>query len=91
MAVNDFRTQYPYCRRNNLTLDAIQAIAANHSRLQCLSCALGLTYCQQGIRNTLDCDQTNYSSRIVSSYIPIEFGPTANSAIRSIDSENPTL
>ena len=42
-------------------------------------------------RNTLDCDQPNYSSRIVFSYIPIEFGPTENSAIRSDDPENPTL
>jgi len=25
-------------------------------------------------RNTLDCDQSNYSSRIVLSHIPIEFG-----------------
>ena len=42
-------------------------------------------------RNTLDCDQSNYSSRIVFSHIPIEFGPTRNSAIRSADTENPTL
>jgi len=41
-------------------------------------------------RNTLDCDQ---SSRIVFSRIglPIEFGPTRNSDIRSINPENPTL
>jgi len=42
-------------------------------------------------RNTLDCDQYNYSSRIVFSHIPIEFGETGNSAIRSADLENPTL
>jgi len=42
-------------------------------------------------RNTLDCDQSNYSSRIVFSHIPIEFGPTRNSAIRSADPENPTI
>jgi len=42
-------------------------------------------------RNTLDCDQSNYSSRIVFSYVPIEFGPTGNSAIRSADLENPTV
>jgi len=31
-------------------------------------------------RNTLDCDQSNYSSRIVFSHIPIECGHTGNSA-----------
>ena len=33
-------------------------------------------------RNTLDCDQSNYSSRIVFSHIPIEFGQTGISAIK---------
>jgi len=33
-------------------------------------------------RNTLDCDQSNYSSRIVFSHIPIEFGQTGFSAIK---------
>jgi len=33
-------------------------------------------------RNTLDCDQSNYSSRIVFSNIPIEFGQTGISAIK---------
>ena len=42
-------------------------------------------------RNTLDFDQSNYSSRIVFSHIPIEFGQTGNSAIRSADDENPTI
>ena len=42
-------------------------------------------------RNTLDCDQSNYSSRIVFSHIPIEFGQTGISAIRSADPENPIL
>ena len=42
-------------------------------------------------RNTLDCDQSNYSSRIVFSHIPIEFGQTGVSAIRSADTENPIL
>jgi len=42
-------------------------------------------------RNTLDCDQSNYSSRIVFSHIPIEFDQTGNSAIRSADSENHIL
>jgi len=42
-------------------------------------------------RNTLDCDQCNYSSCIVFSYVPIEFGPTGNSAIRSADPKHPTL
>jgi len=42
-------------------------------------------------RNTLDCDQSNYSSHIVFSHIPIEFGKTGNSAIRSADSKNPIL
>jgi len=42
-------------------------------------------------RNTLDCDQSNYSSRIVFSHIPIEFGQTGISAIRSADLENPTV
>jgi len=38
-------------------------------------------------RNTLDCDQSNYSSRIVFSNIPIEFGHN----ILSADPENPTI
>ena len=44
-------------------------------------------------RNTLDCDQSNYSSRsrIVFSHIPIESGQTGISAIRSADLENPTV
>jgi len=42
-------------------------------------------------RNTLDCDQSNYSSRIVFSQIPVEFGQTGISAIRSADPENPIL
>jgi len=42
-------------------------------------------------RNTLDCDQSNYSSRIVFSHIPTEFGQTGNTAIRSADPENPTV
>jgi len=42
-------------------------------------------------RNTLDCDQSNYSSRIVFSHVPIEFGQTGISAIRSADLENPTV
>jgi len=41
---------------------------------------------------TLDCDQSNYSSRIVFSHIvPIEFGQTVISAIRSAVLENPTV
>jgi len=42
-------------------------------------------------RNTLDCDQSNYSSRIVVSHIPTEFDQTAVSAIRPADPENPTV
>ena len=42
-------------------------------------------------RNTLDCDQSIYSSRIVFSHTLIEFGQTRNSAIRSADPENPTV
>jgi len=42
-------------------------------------------------RNILDCDQSNYSSRIVFSHIPIEFGQTGISAVRSPDTENPTV
>jgi len=42
-------------------------------------------------RNTLDCDQSNYSSRIVFSHIPIEFGQKGISAIRSADPEKPIL
>ena len=47
--------------------------------------------CRSRIRNTLDCDQSNYSSRIVFFHIPIEFGQTGISAIRSADPENPTI
>ena len=39
----------------------------------------------------IDCDQSNYSSRIVFSHIPIEFGQTGISAIRSAVLENPTV
>ena len=42
-------------------------------------------------RNTLDCDQSNYSSCIVFYRIPIEFGQTGNTAIQSADHENPTV
>jgi len=42
-------------------------------------------------RNTLDCDQSNYSSCIVFSHIPIDFGQTGINAIRSADPENPTV
>jgi len=42
-------------------------------------------------RNTLDCDQSNYSSHIVVSHIPIEFGQTGISANRSADFENHTV
>jgi len=44
-------------------------------------------------KNTLDFDQSNYSSRIVFSWIGLltELGPTGNSAIRSADRENPTI
>jgi len=42
-------------------------------------------------RHTLDCDQSNYSSRTVFSHIPIKFGQTGISAIRSADIENPTV
>jgi len=42
-------------------------------------------------RNTLDCDQSNYYSRIVFSHMPIEFGQKEISAIRSADPENPIL
>jgi len=43
-------------------------------------------------RNALDCDQSNYSPRIVFPHtVPVEFGQTGNSAIRSADFENPTV
>ena len=42
-------------------------------------------------RNTLDCDQSNYSSCIVFSHIPIEFGQKGISAIQSADTGNPIL
>ena len=42
-------------------------------------------------RNTLDCDQSHYSSRIVFSHIRIEIGQTGNSVIQSADPENPVL
>jgi len=45
----------------------------------------------QKTRNTLDCDQSNYSSRIVFSHITTEFGQTRISAIRSADPENRIL
>ena len=56
--------------------------------VQTFAASQGKHYCT---RNTLDCDQTNYSSRIVFSHIPIEFCQTGISAIRSADPENPTV
>ena len=55
--------------------------------------SLQQTEIQFGTSYTLDCDQSNYSSRIVFSHIhvPIEFGETGNSAIRYADPENPIL
>jgi len=50
-----------------------------------------MSSCKIRQEKTLDCDQSNYSSRIVFSHIPIEFGETGNSAIRSADPENPTV
>ena len=38
-----------------------------------------------------DCDQSNYSLRIVFSHIPVEFGQKGIGAIRSADPENPTV
>jgi len=53
---------------------------------------LSLTYLMAVYaRNTLDCDQSNYSSRIVFSHIPIEFGQKGISAIRSANPKNPIL
>jgi len=46
-------------------------------------------------KNTLNCDQSNYSARIVLSHkrptYLLNFDPTGNSAIQSADTENPTL
>jgi len=52
---------------------------------------VGATSNNAHTRNTLDYHQSNYSSRIVFSHIPTEFGQTAISAIRSADPENPIL
>jgi len=57
-------------------------------------CSLvNVTKNNQETRNTLDCDQSNYSSRIVfvPHRLPIEFGQTGNSAIQSADPENHTV
>ena len=50
-----------------------------------------LLYSHLYTKNTLDCDQSNYSSRIVFSHIPIEFGQKEISAIRCADPANPTV
>ena len=42
-------------------------------------------------RNTLDCDQSNYSLCIVFSYIPMEFGPTENNTNRSAEPKDHTI
>ena len=42
-------------------------------------------------RNTLDCNQSYYSSRIVFSHIPIKSGQTGISAIQAADPENSIL
>jgi len=42
-------------------------------------------------RNTLDCDQSNYSSRIVFSHIPIEFGQTGIAPFDPPTPKIPTL
>jgi len=41
-------------------------------------------------RDAMDCDQSDYSSSIIFSYIPSLFGPTGSSAIRYADIKNPT-
>jgi len=46
---------------------------------------------QSYTRYTLDWNQSNYSSRIVFSHIPIAFVQTGISAIRFDDPENPIL
>ena len=51
----------------------------------------GTLYKYNSKRITLDCDQSNYASRIVFSHIPIELVQTGNNAIRSADPENPIL
>ena len=40
-------------------------------------------------RNTLDCDQSNYSSRFVFPHIPIEFGETGNTPFDSPTPKTP--
>ena len=65
---------------------ATQIFAVSYSTPLCLN----VLYIKS-TRNTLDCDQSNYSSRIVFSHIRIEFGQTGISAIRSADPENPTV
>jgi len=64
---------------------------AQSSRAETLT--FGDTFCRvlTFTRNSLDCNQSNYSSRIVFSHTPIEFGQTGISAIRSADLENPTV
>jgi len=52
---------------------------------------LNYTQMHDKTRNTLYCDQSNYSLRIVFSQIPIEFVQTEISAIRSAELENPTI
>ena len=68
------------------TMHSIRKLSAKEEHV----CASNLG-CHVITINTLDCDQSNYSTRIVFSHIPIEFGQTGISAIRSTDPKNPIL
>jgi len=87
----------PSCSdRLTLSMHIIGSRALSFSDHYCWSTCRNvlLSFCLSTVSNTkktLDCDQSNYSLRIVFSHIPIDLGQTGISAIRSADLENPTV
>jgi len=71
------------CRKNFLQ---------NSKQLKIIIIIMSIIINLKCTRNTVDCDQSNYTSRIVFSHmILLKFGLTRNNAIRSADPVNPTL
>ena len=94
--VHNFATYWPIFITLSLTHSAVnlQVIfirdsTTPHRHLCTLFFFIGKYKCST--RNTLDCDQSNYSSRIVFSHIPIEFGQTENSAMGSTNVQQEIL
>jgi len=76
------------CSWNRRTPDSDRVLQSSRNKRSSLS---RLLLTQLDMQHDRGVDQSNYSSRIVFSHIPIEFGQTGISAIRSADPENSQL